>query len=83
MYTNNNTEVSAPLKTFEGTIKLENGIILKKKYFRGRMLGKGGFAECYECMDQETEEVIAAKIIKKDFLVKNNVRQKVAHFRCI
>jgi len=36
-----------------------------KKYKKGRFLGKGGFAFCYELIDEETNHLSAAKIIPK------------------
>ena len=36
-----------------------------KKYTRGRFLGKGGFAKCFEITDIETKQVLAGKIVPK------------------
>lgn len=36
-----------------------------KRYQRGRFLGKGGFAKCYEITDLETKSVLAGKIVPK------------------
>lgn len=36
-----------------------------KKYRKIRLLGKGGFARCYELLDEETQKSFAGKIIKK------------------
>lgn len=41
------------------------GESLVKRYARGKFLGKGGFAKCYECTNMETKETTAAKIIPK------------------
>eukprot|EP00928_Gymnodinium_smaydae_P082135 TRINITY_DN6553_c2_g5_i1.p1 TRINITY_DN6553_c2_g5~~TRINITY_DN6553_c2_g5_i1.p1 ORF type:complete len:942 (-),score=160.65 TRINITY_DN6553_c2_g5_i1:204-2996(-) len=38
---------------------------LPSKYSRGRFLGKGGFAKCYEVLDTHTGESFAAKIVSK------------------
>lgn len=38
-----------------------------KKYRKIRLLGKGGFARCYELLDEETQQSFAGKIIKKQF----------------
>lgn len=42
-----------------------------KKYSRGKHLGSGGFAKCYEVIAQETKTVFAAKIIPKTTLTKS------------
>jgi len=39
----------------------ENG----KRYQKGRFLGKGGFAKCYEITDLDTNQVFAGKIVPK------------------
>lgn len=43
------------------------------------MLGKGGFAKCYEVIQLNTKRVLAAKIIAKSTLKKGRTRQKVPH----
>ena len=48
-----------------------------KRYTRGRLLGKGGFARCYEITCHETGKVMAAKIIEKSSLKKKRSKQKV------
>ena len=54
-----------------------NGDILIKEYVKGKLLGKGGFAKCYEFINQETKKICAAKIIPKAGLVKSRSRQKL------
>ena len=54
-----------------------NGDILIKEYVKGKLLGKGGFAKCYEFINQETKKIVAAKIIPKAGLVKSRSRQKL------
>jgi len=54
-----------------------NGDILIKEYVKGKLLGKGGFAKCYELINQETKKIFAAKIIPKAGLVKSRSRQKL------
>ena len=39
-----------------------------KKYKKIRLLGKGGFARCYELLDEETHKTYAGKIIKNQVL---------------
>ena len=48
-----------------------------KKYTKGKFLGKGGFAKCYELTSIETGRVMAAKIIPKSTLKKTRHRQKL------
>lgn len=54
-----------------------NGDICIKKYIRGKFLGKGGFAKCYEFTNAETRKVQAAKIIDKTTLTKSRAKQKL------
>ncbi|KAK3089007.1 hypothetical protein FSP39_000092 [Pinctada imbricata] len=46
-------------------------------YLRGRVLGKGGFARCYELLDLNTNKVYAGKIISKTRISKPHQRQKI------
>ena len=48
-----------------------------KKYRKGRFLGKGGFARCYEFIDEETDHISAARIIPKKNLIKSRAKQKL------
>ena len=48
-----------------------------KKYKKIRLLGKGGFARCYELFDEETHKSYAVKIIKKTSLIKSRTKQKL------
>jgi len=61
----------------EEKISKVNGDTVIKKYARGKMLGKGGFAKCYEVTNLETKRVQAAKIITKASLTKSRARQKL------
>lgn len=45
-----------------------------KRYNKGRFLGKGGFARCYEFTNQENKRVVAAKIIDKTTLTKSRAK---------
>ena len=45
---------------------LEDGEVIR--YERGKLLGKGGFATCYELRDTTNDEVCAAKIVSKKSL---------------
>ena len=47
------------------------------KYTKGKFLGKGGFAKCYEFTNQQTNQILAAKIVSKDSLTKHRAKQKL------
>jgi len=49
------------------------------RYFRGRLLGKGGFARCYEVSDMETERRYACKAIAKARISKPHQKAKIAN----
>eukprot|EP00825_Cyclidium_porcatum_P047949 TRINITY_DN78_c0_g1_i1.p1 TRINITY_DN78_c0_g1~~TRINITY_DN78_c0_g1_i1.p1 ORF type:complete len:704 (+),score=113.16 TRINITY_DN78_c0_g1_i1:180-2291(+) len=61
----------------EEKISKVNGEIHVKKYQRGKLLGKGGFAKVYEVTNLENKKIVAAKIIPKSSLTKNRARQKL------
>ncbi|XP_078253257.1 serine/threonine-protein kinase PLK2b [Rhinoraja longicauda] len=48
-----------------------------KCYCRGKVLGKGGFAKCYEMTDLTTNVVYAAKIIPHTRVAKPHQREKI------
>eukprot|EP00659_Diplonema_papillatum_P015536 gene15536-23708_t len=48
-----------------------------RRYVKGKLLGKGGFARCYEATDVETKEEFAVKVISKATLSKPKTRQKL------
>ena len=41
---------------------------------KGKFLGKGGFAKCYEFVNYETKYVHAAKVIQKSSLIKSRAK---------
>ncbi|KAF7488908.1 Serine/threonine-protein kinase PLK1 [Sarcoptes scabiei] len=49
----------------------------KKQYKRGQLLGKGGFAKCYEYTDLQTKKMYACKVISKSQLVKDRHKAKM------
>ena len=61
----------------EEKITKVNGDVQIRKYIKGRLLGKGGFAKCYEFINQENDHSSAAKIIPKKSLVKSRAKQKL------
>eukprot|EP00826_Nyctotherus_ovalis_P064106 TRINITY_DN9399_c0_g1_i7.p1 TRINITY_DN9399_c0_g1~~TRINITY_DN9399_c0_g1_i7.p1 ORF type:complete len:595 (-),score=89.53 TRINITY_DN9399_c0_g1_i7:157-1941(-) len=66
-----------PPGTIGCKIQNDKGEFVTKKYVKGRFLGKGGFAKCYEFKDMETKEILAAKIVDKRTLNKGRSRQKL------
>lgn len=48
-----------------------------KQYKRGRYLGKGGFARCYEMQSMDSLKVYAGKIIPKASIVKPSAKKKL------
>jgi polo-like kinase 1 len=54
-----------------------NGEAQIRKYLKGKFLGKGGFARCYEFVNQETKAVQAAKVVVKASLTKSRAKQKL------
>jgi polo-like kinase 1 len=53
------------------------GDVQVRKYVKGRLLGKGGFATCFEFTCNETKKVHAAKVVTKSSLVKSRAKQKL------
>mmetsp|Transcript_25403 Transcript_25403/g.44891 ORF Transcript_25403/g.44891 Transcript_25403/m.44891 type:complete len:604 (-) Transcript_25403:145-1956(-) len=50
---------------------------LPTRYQKRRLLGKGGFAKCYEVQDLETKEIFAAKIVSKASIAKPRAYAKL------
>ena len=48
-----------------------------RKYQKGRFLGKGGFAKCYEMTNLKTLESFAAKIFTKESLKKSRSKKNL------
>ncbi|OQR91576.1 protein kinase [Achlya hypogyna] len=55
-----------------------DGAEVCRTYTRGRFLGKGGFAKCYEVTNNEDGATYAVKIVAKESLVKPKARIKFA-----
>ena len=53
------------------------GDVQVRKYYKGRLLGKGGFAKCYEFSCAENKKIFAGKVIAKSSLVKSRAKQKL------
>ena len=61
----------------EERISTVSGETAVRKYSKGKLLGKGGFASCFEFVNIETKKVTAAKVIQKNTLTKSRAKQKV------
>ena len=72
-HTNRNEE----LVVVEEKIVRNNGETITKTYHKGRYLGKGGFARCYEFTSAETNKITAAKIIPKSTLTRSSAKRKL------
>lgn len=51
----------------------ENSI---RRYSKGRLLGKGGFAKVFEAVNTETKQLFAVKVMEKSAISKARARQK-------
>lgn len=47
------------------------------RYMKGKFLGKGGFARCYELTEMQTKDVFAGKIVSKQLLTKQHQKEKM------
>ena len=83
---NNESETNTSTKTgdpdpnaaiVEEKIIKVTGDVQIRKYYKGRLLGKGGFAKCYEFSCAENKRVFAGKVIAKSSLVKSRAKQKL------
>ena len=54
-----------------------NGEVKISKYLKGKFLGKGGFAKCYEFTKLDSKRVVAAKVVLKSSLTKSRAKQKL------
>ncbi len=69
--------MDGPYDIIEEKRTTDSGETVLRRYQKGRFLGKGGFAKCYEVKDIETGRISAAKIIEKASLTKGRARQKL------
>lgn len=58
----------------EEKIVKHNGEVMIRKYIKGKFLGKGGFAKCYEFVSQDTKTITAAKVVQKSSLTKSRAK---------
>ncbi|KAF4150581.1 POLO box duplicated region [Phytophthora infestans] len=52
------------------------GYVKTRTYIKGKFLGKGGFARCYEVKCDQTGKIYAGKVVAKCSLVKPKAKQK-------
>ena len=69
--------LSSHLNIIEGKIESETGEIISKKFIKGQLLGKGGFAKCYELKDCNSGQTYAAKIIEKTSITNERSYNKL------
>lgn len=58
----------------EEKVTKSNGEEFVRKYIKGKFLGKGGFARCYEFTNEETKVVCAAKVVVKASLARSRAK---------
>ena len=51
-----------------------NGEVQVRKYLKGKFLGKGGFAKCYEFQNIENKAISASKVVEKASLTKSRAK---------
>ena len=61
----------------EELINNANSDIQKRKYYKGRFLGKGDFSKCYELTCSENKKKFAAKFIPKNNLIKSSAKMNL------
>ena len=71
------TEESEQGGIVEEKVTKVNGDISVRRYNKGKFLGKGGFARCYEFVALNTRKITAAKIVQKASLTKTRAKQKL------
>ena len=69
--------MDGPYDIIEEKKVTETGDTVLKRYQKGKFLGKGGFAKCYEIRDSDNGRIMAAKIIDKSTLSKGRAKQKL------
>ena len=61
--------------------KLSNKEVIIKTYYKGKLLGKGGFGQCFEFEDKDNHLIYAGKIVDKDILTgdkkQENIREEI------
>jgi polo-like kinase 1 len=56
-------------------------VIKTKRFLKGKLLGKGGFAKCYEFTCLDTNETYACKVVVKSSLTKSKRQKLIAEIK--
>jgi len=75
--TSTNNDNGGVANIIEEKVTKSSGETLIRKYAKGRLLGKGGFAKCYQVTNLDNKRVLAAKVMAKNALTKSRARQKL------
>ena len=71
------TEESEVGAIIEEKVTKVSGDISIRRYSKGKFLGKGGFARCYEFVALNSRKVTAAKVVQKASLTRTRAKQKL------
>ncbi|CAN2391868.1 positive regulation of chaperone-mediated autophagy, partial [Pristimantis euphronides] len=63
----------------QGPCRLITDPLTGRSYARGRTLGKGGFARCYEMTEVSTNKIYAVKVIPHSRVAKPHQREKIVN----
>jgi polo-like kinase 1 len=70
-------EIPMNAQIIEEKILKINGEYRAVQYLKGKFIGKGGFAKCYEFTNLETKHKSAVKVVEKSTLQKSRAKQKL------
>ena len=74
---NKSIDIENKVQIIEEKITKLTGETQIRTYYKKRMLGKGGFAKCYEFECASNQKTFAAKVIAKTSLIKDRAKQKL------
>ncbi|KAJ0395099.1 hypothetical protein ATCC90586_001496 [Pythium insidiosum] len=66
-----------PVERIYETVVDSRGVKTQRSYIKGRFLGKGGFASCYEVLCEQTQRRLACKLVSKESLAKPKAINKI------
>lgn len=72
-----NNKINDLENTFQIVEEKLTGSLQIRKYYKKKLLGKGGFAKCYEFECADNQKTFAAKVIAKSSLTKDRAKQKL------
>ena len=74
----NNPHESVQVPAIIENVKRDHlGMEIRKRYSKGILLGKGGFARCFKVTDLDTRKDWACKVVHKSSLVKERHKAKL------